>query len=212
MLRETPWDTVICPVVLAGGSSRRMGRHKAALMLPNGETLLQRALNLLQQLQGVVSVQCLPPRVSGALWGGVADIGVSRGPVSGLHAVSQQLRSEGYNCTVILAIPVDMPLLSLGPLAQLCRSGISSSEPVLCFGNLWLPLWLRLDMDVCSYLQRVVDGNGNASLRQLVRELNGSPLPLSGFGACEWQENVNRPQDFLKVLHKLDRFNRDNRE
>ncbi|WP_346837346.1 NTP transferase domain-containing protein [Microbulbifer sp. SAOS-129_SWC] len=192
----------ICPLVLAGGQSRRMGRDKAALQLPGGETLLSRAINLLQSLPTVEGIEWLSPRVSGARPGGIADRGPARGPLSGLWAVSESLREAQVSCDGLLAVPVDMPLLQRTQLLTLCRAARAGASAA-CFGRYRLPLWLRLDDDGRSYLRRIAagDGGGDASLGALLAALGGEQLPVP---AGDWHCNVNRPEEFARVNARLD--------
>ncbi|WP_334078674.1 molybdenum cofactor guanylyltransferase [Microbulbifer sp. M83] len=198
--------SIICPVVLAGGGSRRMGQDKAAMVLPGGETLLERAVGHLEELRRQFPARWLATRVSGAAWGGVADIGSSRGPVSGLHAIAEDLAgvlepaAGGAGPPAILAVPVDMPLLTVAPLAALCRAGVGNGARALCYERLWLPLWLRLDDNTRDYLRDVSAGRGDASLRQLVHQLGGTELPV---GESGWQMNVNCPAEFSRLLRIL---------
>jgi len=184
----------ICPVVLAGGQSRRMGRDKARLLLPGGETLLQRALGLFAALPALDGVELLPPRVSGP--GGIADCGPACGPLGGLWAVSEHLRAAQVPCDGLLVVPVDMPLLQAAQLLSLCRAA-QAGAPAACLGRYWLPLWLRLGEFSRAYLGRVAAGRGARSLCALFAALDGRQLPVPAGG---WHCNVNRPQEFEQAI------------
>ncbi|WP_308366166.1 MULTISPECIES: NTP transferase domain-containing protein [unclassified Microbulbifer] len=185
----------VCPVVLAGGQSRRMGRDKALLQLPGGQTLLQRAQSLLSNLRAR-NVEFLPPLVSGNRSGGIADSTVARGPLGGLHSVAEHLRREQIACDALLAIPVDMPLLGAEQLEQLCAEGVGSGERALCFGRCYLPLWLRLDESGRDYLQGAITPGNEASIKALIRESGGRQLEMP---PGNWHLNVNRPQEFAEI-------------
>ncbi|MGL6160730.1 molybdenum cofactor guanylyltransferase [Microbulbifer sp.] len=186
----------VCPVVLAGGQSRRMGRDKALLQLPDGQTLLQRAQSLLRNLRAPGDVEFLPPLVSGDRPGGIADSAVARGPLGGLRSVAEHLRREQIACDALLAIPVDMPLLGAEQLEKLCAEGIGSGEGALCFGRCYLPLWLRLDESSRDYLQGAITPGNDASIKALIRELGGRQLEMP---PGNWHINLNRPDEFSEI-------------
>lgn len=74
--------------VLAGGESRRMGRDKALLALPSGETMLGHALATAKEAAGTV-VLVAPTGRYPELQGRVRmiqDVYPGRGPLSGIHA------------------------------------------------------------------------------------------------------------------------------
>lgn len=190
----------VCPVVLAGGQSRRMGRDKALLQLPGGQTLLQRAQSLLHNLRAPGNVEFRPPLVSGNRPGGIADSAVARGPLGGLHSVAEHLRREEIACDALLAIPVDMPLLGTEQLEQLCVEGVGSGEGALCFGRCYLPFWLRLDRCSRSYLRESMEGKKEASVRGLLSYLQGRQLPVP---EGNWHINVNCPQEFEALCDLL---------
>ncbi|MBB3059653.1 molybdenum cofactor guanylyltransferase [Microbulbifer rhizosphaerae] len=186
----------VCPVILAGGQSRRMGRDKALLQLPGGQTLLQRAQSLLSSLHAAAGVEFLPPLVSGNRPSGIADSEPVRGPLGGLHAVAEHLRREQIACDALLAIPVDMPLLGAEQLEKLCAEGVGSGEGALCFGRCYLPLWLRLDESSRDCLQGAITPGKEASVKALVRELGGRQLEMP---PGNWHINVNRPEEFAEI-------------
>jgi len=103
-------------VLLAGGKSRRMGRDKATILF-RGKPLWQIQLDLLRTLNPkeiFVSARTNPVwRPADANF--VPDILPSRGPLSGLAASLDRMCG-----THLLALAVDMPLISEKYLRHLC--------------------------------------------------------------------------------------------
>ncbi|MGE5206051.1 MAG: molybdenum cofactor guanylyltransferase [Chlamydiota bacterium] len=90
--------------VLAGGKSSRMGAEKALLML-DGRTLLQRALELARSVAG--DVRIVGAREKFETFAPVEeDRYASRGPLGGIHAALSASSSE-FN----LVLAVDLPFL-----------------------------------------------------------------------------------------------------
>ncbi len=106
----------ISAVLLAGGESRRMGRDKASILF-RGKPLWQIQLDLLRTLNPkeiFVSARTDPVwRPADADF--VSDIPPSRGPLSGLAASLDRMCG-----THLLALAVDMPLMSERYLRRLC--------------------------------------------------------------------------------------------
>ena len=106
----------ISAVLLAGGESRRMGRDKATILF-RGKPLWQIQLDLLRTLNPkeiFVSARTDP------VWRPadvdfVSDIPPSRGPLSGLAASLDRMCG-----THLIALAVDMPLMSEKYLRHLC--------------------------------------------------------------------------------------------
>jgi len=103
-------------VLLAGGESRRMGRDKATILF-RGKPLWQIQLETLQKLEPkeiFVSARIDPSwRPDDVLF--VADVPPSRGPLSGLAASMNRMRT-----THLLALAIDMPWMSNKYLELLC--------------------------------------------------------------------------------------------
>ncbi|WP_250458940.1 molybdenum cofactor guanylyltransferase [Microbulbifer litoralis] len=185
----------VCPLVLAGGRSRRMGRDKAQLRLASGQTLLARAESLLRSLR-VPGLEFLPPLTSGDRPGGIADRVPDRGPLGGLHAVAHFLQERQVRCDALLVIPVDMPLLQRAQLEALCCAGPESGAGALCFDRFYLPLWLRLDERCRNYLRAAVERPETPPVRALIATLGGCQLrkPLG-----DWHQNVNTMREFSNL-------------
>jgi molybdopterin-guanine dinucleotide biosynthesis protein A len=112
----SPAGMNISAALLAGGESRRMGRGKATILF-RGKPLWQLQLDLLRTLNPkeiFVSARTDP------VWRPadvdfVSDIPPSRGPLSGLAASLDRMCG-----THLLALAVDMPLMSEKYLRHLC--------------------------------------------------------------------------------------------
>jgi molybdenum cofactor guanylyltransferase len=103
-------------VLLAGGESRRMGRDKS-IVLFRGKPLWQVQLETLKKLapkEILVSARTDPLwRPDDVLF--VADVPPSRGPLSGLAASMNRMRT-----THLLALAIDMPWMTNKYLEFLC--------------------------------------------------------------------------------------------
>jgi len=112
----SPAGMNISAALLAGGESRRMGRDKAAILF-RGKPLWQIQLDLLRTLNPkeiFVSARTDPVwRPADVHF--VSDIPPSRGPLSGLAA-----SLDGMCGTHLVALAVDMPLMSEKYLRHLC--------------------------------------------------------------------------------------------
>ena len=114
---NSPPRAPFAAVVLAGGRSRRMGRDKASLTLPDGRTLLDRQLALLDALGptelfvSARSGQTLPRPGSAAQR--VNDDGAA-GPLGGIVATLRVTTAPR-----LLVVAVDLPLLTRDVLERL---------------------------------------------------------------------------------------------
>ena len=190
-----------CPVILAGGESTRMGRDKALLELSGGQTMLARAQALLDGLVAPAGAEKLPTLVSGARPGGIPDRFEKAGPLGGLQAVAAHLHERVRDCAGLLVVPVDMPMLTPGPLQTLCASGMCAQRAV-CFEKFYLPCWLPLNARCRGYLNAAVQGRPTPSLRALFGFLGWEQLPAPD---GEWHLNVNRPEEFAQITASVAR-------
>ncbi|MCA0892903.1 molybdenum cofactor guanylyltransferase [Microbulbifer agarilyticus] len=185
----------VCPVVLAGGLSSRMGQDKALLKLSNGSTLLEHAKRQLELVDAPEGIEMMAPLVSGRRPGGIPDQVEAAGPLGGLQAIDQHLRQWELACDALLVVPVDMPLLSPGLLEQLCVVG-QTVEQAVCFGDYFMPCWLPLNARSRKYLGAAAAGDAIASVRALFGFVGCVQLPVP---KGDWHLNLNRPEDFSRL-------------
>jgi molybdopterin-guanine dinucleotide biosynthesis protein A len=117
-LETGPWPHT--GVVLAGGASRRMGRPKHELTLPDGRTMLE-------VVAGVLREVCARVVVAGDVETGmqrVADPRPDQGPLGGIEAILASGLDAQY-----LVCPCDMPRVS-GPLLQRLTGPADSAATV----------------------------------------------------------------------------------
>ena len=119
---DTP--AAVSAFVLAGGESRRMGRDKALLALPTGETLLERALRLARTVSDTVKL--VAPRARYSEMVGVPvveDLYPACGPLAGIHAALSVSATE-----LNLVLGVDCPLVTPELLRFLVRLAASTDK------------------------------------------------------------------------------------
>ncbi len=103
-------------VVLCGGQSRRMGTDKALLEV-GGQTLLARALGVLDEVAGEVWLACGPlPRYAEHGRELLLDQRADGGPLAGLESALARLERSGGDWLAVLAcdMPAARPEVFLG--------------------------------------------------------------------------------------------------
>jgi molybdopterin-guanine dinucleotide biosynthesis protein A len=119
---DTP--AAVSAFVLAGGESRRMGRDKALLALPTGETLLERALRLARTVSDTVKLVAPHARYSEMVSVPVVeDLYPACGPLAGIHAALSVSATE-----LNLVLGVDCPLVTPELLRFLVRLAASTDK------------------------------------------------------------------------------------
>ena len=106
----------VAGLVLAGGRSSRMGKNKALLRLPDGQTFLENALGILAEACEAVWISRAPDQNYGSL-PCVADRRVGLGPLGGIAAGLAHIKSLGFDAAQVLAC--DLPLMRPSLLAPL---------------------------------------------------------------------------------------------
>ncbi len=166
-------------VVLAGGRSRRMGADKALLSFGDG-TLLRHQVRLLQPL-------CARVVVSGAYAGFdcIADAWPDGGPLAGLSAAAAAWPGA------LLALPVDMPLMTATALAELTQAAHPAH-----FENHPLPAFFP-DAAALGMAAEALLAGDDRSVRALHRRLGTRPLPVRDPAALA---NANTPADWRQLI------------
>lgn len=194
-------------IILAGGHSRRMGRDKALLTLPDGQTLLYHTAQVAQQLaSNVVVVTPWPDRYQSALPSRVQLVkeliqpdlpaelsaGLSAGPLSGFAQGLQKISSEWC-----LLLACDLPYLQIAPLQnwwawltpQLQKQTVVASLVLSTAANnqkRWEPLCGFYHHSCLSALSQYLSDPPTAAIRQLQKP-SGS---RSGISFQSWLKTL----------------------
>lgn len=180
-------------IVLAGGLSSRMKKEKAFLSR-NGQSMLAFSQQLLIDagLNKVI--------VSGAQVGGVADAIKQAGPLAGIYTLI-----DIYQPQAIMALPVDMPLLTPKHLKELKLKGESTTKTT-CFNQCFLPMYLPVTAIVKQYLRQSFasesfkkTGKG-PSFKEIFRRTNGISVPLVDTHVLF---NTNTPEQWQQAQQYL---------
>ena len=181
-------------VLLAGGRSSRMGRDKARLRA-DGETLLRRALSLLERAG---AERLLISGREEAGYEGVVDRLPLSGPPGGLYSVLEHLRREGrLDGSPLLVIPVDMPALQAPTLANLAAS-LGDARAARYQGEVF-PCIFRAREDLHGYLREVFEESplpgGRRSMKALFDFCAAKEVPRSDIDERQFR-NINTPEDW----------------
>lgn len=187
--REKHTPRPLSGIVLAGGSSSRMGQNKADISLL-GRTLLQWQVDKLRAL-GIEDIM-LSGEGCAALTGTrvIPDEYPHRGPLGGLHAC---LRAAKHPRCLVLG--VDVPLVPVAALAHLCRSHIEGVT-VLHHGEKQELLIGVYDSALSEIIALMIKERG-APVRALSEK-----VPWKCFdylGPEVFLKNCNTPQDVFEV-------------
>jgi molybdopterin-guanine dinucleotide biosynthesis protein A len=177
--------------ILCGGAGRRMGRPKAALILPDGTTMIERVFAAMSAVcREVVLVgraTGLPPSMRSVRR--VEDRLPQLGPIGGVEALLASGLDGEYliaPCDVLLIVPDVFRLLvhpSVHPPAVLYRQDTDRVEPLIG----------RYDASTHSVVVRMIT-EGRLAMHELARRTGASriPVPDALTGALR---NANTPAD-----------------
>lgn len=187
--RQSKEKLLLSGIVLAGGTSRRMGTSKAELML-EGKSLLSRQVGKLQALgirDILLSGRDCPPLPGTRV---ISDELPDRGPLGGLYSCFHAANNP--HC---LVLTVDAPLIPAATLDKLRRLHTKGITCLRCAGKTE-PLIGVYDTALADLIFPLIKENGVAvrALAQLV--------PCAYFdylGPPEYLLNCNTPQQFSQV-------------
>ena len=187
-------------LLLAGGKSSRMGKDKSTLVY-EGQTLLERSLDLLNQL-GADHVL-----ISGDIQGhdSIPDLLPDCGPFGGLHAAIHFIdKKSGMDGSLLLLIPVDMPMLDEQSLITLIES---TGDAGSCFyqGEVF-PCVFRLTSQLKNHLDSLFSKStelgGDRSMKALLRAFTPKVLKSTALSRNVFF-NLNSQQDWER-FKKID--------
>lgn len=192
--------------LLVGGTSTRMGTNKAFLTF-NGQTLLERGLQVLKSVCGNVALVGNPVELTrfGAV---VGDVFAGCGPLAGVHAALAHSKAD-YNAM----LAVDMPLVSAGLLELLF--GITENSGAIVTvpraGGGLQPLCAIYRREFAATAEAAL-GAGNYKLdaafdKVLLRIVEASELAEAGHTEEEFS-NVNTPEEWARMIANRGQANR----
>ena len=173
-------------VVLAGGSSRRLGRPKEAVTLPDGRTLLTVAIELMSAVTRDVIVAGTPSVPVDIPV--VADAAPGEGPLAALETVMQTQRAHRY-----LVLACDMPFMTAHALRSLAASDATLTAYRSPDGRLQ-PLPLLIDGVMSDRIAALVV-SGARSLHRLFSEPEASIRDAE----ADVFANINTPDDLSQL-------------
>ena len=185
-------------VILAGGTSSRMGRNKA-LMDVDGETIIAREYRTLAALfHEVIIVTNTPDEYDFLPCRKAADVYPGAGSIAGLHAGLAASKTER-----IFVVACDMPFISPDLVRLLCDAGGSSDAvvPLNCEG-LREPLHAVYHRSMLAKMKDAIE-NGDKSILHLLDKSRTMLLHADTFsfiaGALESFRNVNNIEEYEKI-------------
>ncbi|MDY6318489.1 MAG: molybdenum cofactor guanylyltransferase [Prevotella sp.] len=201
MLTPTqPFSTILNGAVLAGGRSSRFGSNKA-LFAPDGETLINKAVDLLRPLVKEVVVSASHANAGAYAFLGldiVEDQHSDCGPLGGLEALLDRCSTRW-----LLILTCDMPCVDSDMLRTMIdhvkQSGGSFENRNLPQAIAWRrsdgsvsPFPLLIEKDALSVLRSRMN-SGRRSMKGLLGALNTYYMIVP---SDRLLSNINRPEDW----------------
>lgn len=187
---------MIYGVILAGGRSTRMGQDKAELQL-DGTSLLDRTEALLRSAGADVVLISGRPQLND----GFADLFPNCGPPGAVLSTLHWLRQyHGLDGSLLLFLPLDMPLLDVALLRQIIDA--SRSVNGCHYERQVFPCAMKATEDLYAHLQEEFQAGqepgGRRSMKAILAWLGARRLPVD---AAQEQcfLNANTPEDWARV-------------
>jgi len=174
-------------VVLCGGQSRRMGRDKANLQLPDGKTFLQHAVDRIEPITDDVVISGGEIQIDNVHK--IPDSVFNQGPALG---IAESLAYAGtHRYSACLVTPVDVPALGTDDLRQLCENWHQTGQLTVAKSDRIEPLIGIYPVDLTDNLQQLAKSN-DRSLFRWIQSQDYSALRFP----IERVRNINTPEDY----------------
>lgn len=182
---------VLTAVILAGGTSQRMGQDKAFIEL-DGQTFIERILAV---TKGFVKDQIIIANTEKYQSLNVktySDLIKNCGPVGGIYTAMQVVETP-----YLLVLSCDIPLLSSSILEHLINGSIPCAANVLTSNGRYQPLTAIYHKDTMPVFKEALEEQ-RLKLRSLLprMDLNTIVCPKNLLLSLE---NINTPDDLKKV-------------
>lgn len=180
--------------VLAGGRSRRMGRPKHALPLPDGRPMIEAVANVMAQVcQQVVVVGSTDAL---ATLPHIDDLRFRHGPLGGIEA----LLASGLD-TQYLVCPCDLPLVTSDLLKALTVPSSAAATVLRIDGRSGTePLPARISTEVLPAVRALLDA-GQRAVSHLMQsiEIEAIEAPQTW---SRYLTNINTPQEYEVLVQR----------
>lgn len=183
-------------VILAGGRSSRMGEDKAALEL-DGIALLERTALLLKDAGADVVLTSGRPQLTD----GFPDLFPNCGPPGAVLSTLHWMRQHhGLDGSLLLFLPVDMPLLETSTVLELVEAG---REVAGChYERQVFPCTMKATEQLYGHLQQEFrqgqEPGGRRSMKAILTWLDARSLPVDAAREPQFL-NANTPEDWAQV-------------
>jgi molybdopterin-guanine dinucleotide biosynthesis protein A len=184
----------VAGVILAGGKNSRMGGADKALLTVNGETVLQRSLQLLRRcFPEVIVVSNQPQKYRGFDVTVTADEFPGKGPLAGIHAALGRL-TRPY----AFVVACDMPFLRIEPIAFLVERLRDQEAVIARWDGDIEPLHAIYATSLRDRMATALHG-GSGAIRDFLPDVRaeyvGEEVMRTIVGAEESFRNVNTPEE-----------------
>ena len=191
--------TLYTAVILAGGSSRRMGRDKPELLF-NGKTFLQAAVDRFSEAFDEVYVSVADEKkYSSVKAKRVVDIYPGCGPMAGLHAALLACRGEG-----VFLVAADLPFSNpeaAKKMISLCQDHDICIMMDSC--GRYEPLFAYYRKTLLPDIERLLK-SGRYKMTELFANARMRIADKSELGQA-WRDvmlvNINYPDDYNRLIN-----------
>jgi len=198
MPKKSSIAPVLSAVILAGGTSRRLGQDKRQLKLEK-QTLLARSITAMSSLTDdviVVTSQSEPPSETKAARA-VSDVIAGSGALSGLHAGLQATRHD-----YALVIACDMPFLNMRLLRYMAIITPGYDAVVPIWNGEAEPLHAIYARTCLPVIEALLNGGGGRII-EFFPHINVRYLELSEITLFDPEGltffNINTPEDWERA-------------
>ena len=182
-------------IILAGGSSARMGQDKAMLEV-HGRPLIQHVYEQLAPHFVEVLVSAADPSSYSFLGVRVVPDRVpGQGP---LMAMASALEQSPRDLNLVVAC--DIPTMNLGLIRRLLREaeGFDAAVPVVG-EDFWEPLFAVYCRSILPAVNQALQA-GHRRVRAVFRHARVCRV---GLAEAPWLRNINTPEDHLSLIEEL---------
>lgn len=184
-------------IILAGGKSSRMGGEDKSLLPINGKPLILRIINQLDDYFDEIIIgandinkyEFLNRRV-------VPDLKKEKGPLMGIMSCLKASENE-----INFITACDIPLMNIKLIQNMINLSVDV-EIVMPVKdeNKYEPLYAIYKKSITKDAEVILNNGG----RKIIELLNRVKVKFVDFNEVFWYQNLNKKEDYLKFIHKVE--------